>query len=174
MKRICFASYILLLFVNVASCSGGKSFNTCYNRNGDDTFEIISLNEYFDGEGAIVPSEYDLPLLFEDNPKRFTPSKNHVIKAEKLFSSRYDSLSSNGEMSNELESFSEYNRQYIGYINSSGDSLIVTLMMNHRASRADEYLEGWKCNVVVGSGPFFEQHHWMFEANLSKGQLDLF
>ena len=121
-----------------------------------------------------MPSEYDPPLLFEDNPERFTPSKNHVIRAEKLFSSRYDSLSSNREMSRELESFSEYNRQYIGYINSNGDSSVVMLVMGHKASGADEYLEGWKCDVVVGSGPFFEQHHWMFEANLSKGQLDLF
>lgn len=62
-----------------------------------------------------------------------------------------------------------YNRQYVGYKNDKGDTIVFVYLMNFRNKRkANLHFNNWKEDVYIGFGEFYENNTDSFYINLDK------
>jgi hypothetical protein len=112
--------------------------------------------------GIIFKSDYPLP--FEVNVKeRFTPSDGDVKAGEAILS--------------KLSKFKlrKFMRQYIGYIDSNGDSILVVNLLKDLGSKKNElYYKNWSNEFILGFGRIYEENTFLQRINLTTKQLESF
>jgi len=138
--------YLFLLLI-LSSCKATRPKIECFDPNGlaADTSYFVRGHGY---RGFIFTKNYT-PLLTV-SPTRFTPTSTDVEIAEKILKSK-------------MEYGQVYTRQYIGHVNSSGDSLVyVRLLKNGLREECFDKI------VAVGFGVRYEKDQRMHEINLTK------
>ncbi len=90
--------------------------------------KIISLSSYFKGKGVIFEKEYKSLIDIKDYEKSFTPSLEEIKIVENLFLKKIESKRKIKKTPK--KEFYNYYRQYLGYINSNQEKVIMVNMLN--------------------------------------------
>jgi hypothetical protein len=117
-------------------------------------------------EGFIFPKEYALVVPFENIKDRCTPTKQDVINAEMIIKEQLATI--NKPLTNQVngcpiihKELKKYKRQYIGFTNSDGDSILwVNFVWAKRIS------DNWNKDVIIVLDGC--SHYWNIKVNLSK------
>ncbi|MCX2576379.1 hypothetical protein [Pedobacter sandarakinus] len=106
----------------------------------------------------------DYPLELGVNVKeRFTPSSEDVKKGELIV------------LENSNIKLQKYIMQYLGYINSNGDKILLVNMLKDLGSKKNKlYYKDWSSEFILGFGKIYEKNTLLQKANLSTGQLEGF
>jgi hypothetical protein len=140
----------------ITSCS-------IFHESKKHTFEIIELDEYYHGKGAIVPVTYDLEVITALT-KRITPTLAQIKMAEEIL--KDDLFSFNRSciidwqhdgkwyknqndffwtvMKDERKELEICYRQYTGFINNNGDTLIAITLLNFYSDEGRKVFQEWR------------------------------
>jgi len=143
MKRL---KYLYLLLI-LSSCNATRPKIECFDPNSfaADTSYFVRGHKY---RGFIFTKNYT-PLLTVTRT-RFTPTSTDIEIAEKILGSK-------------VKYGRAYSRQYIGHINSSGDSLVYVRLLKKGLKE-----ECFDKIVAVGFGERYEKDQRMHDINLTK------
>jgi hypothetical protein len=161
-------------------------------------FEIVQLNEYYDGQGAIIPA--DSPSYFVSHPikEKITPTIEQIKRAEKILKenifgyyekalnsgiiyfhssdnakTREDSLRLLLDMvKNVKKDMKNYYRQYLGYISNTNEEKIIIYLFNYGTWSARNIFKNWKDDYCLGSGEFYDNNTFRFLINLTKEKIE--
>jgi len=148
-------------------------------------FQVITLKKYYNGQGVIFDETAHYPWIERDYVKPYKPSIEDIKKAEKFLSENYYSYEQNildsfqitkhkislefKNPKNVIKKFQKYNRQYAGFINSSKDTIIYIGLLNFaNKKKAEEYFDGWKEIIMLGSDGFYDKNQDSFLINQTK------
>ena len=120
-------------------------------------------------EGYIFPKEYALVVPFDNMKDRYTPTRQDIFNAELIVKKQLATL--NKPLTNQVngcpiihKELKKYKRQYVGFINSEGDSIVwMNFIWGKRIS------DVWNKDVVIvldGCSYF-----WNIKVNLSKKEV---
>lgn len=134
--------------------------------------------QLFKGEAIVFSDQYKLPFKHRSDMEAFyTPNDMDIIRAEDILISRCN-LDIPGICNKPLKikkKYWKYNRQYLGYVDKSGNRLIIINLLNFKRKKwANKYYEGWQDAFFVGFGPFYEKNTSIVIANLDTNRLELF
>jgi len=103
----------------------------------------------------------DYPLPFEVNVKeRFTPSAED-LKAGEVILRAFSNLN-----------LRKYIRQYIGYIDSNSNKILVLNMLKDLGAKKNKlYYRNWDSEFVLGFGGIYEMNTHTQRINLAKKEL---
>ncbi len=179
---IVIAYFQVILFLS--SCSSSSTTST-------HEFEIIELEESFDGKGAIVPSQSMDYFTFGNDSTKFTPTLDQVKLAESILvrdiydskvffqnnkliiKNKEDSLVLFNKYVKKIENqIRSYYRYYIGYKNKSNEDIIIVHLFNFNTSEAREIFSEWQDKHIFGVGGFFEENMIWFRVNLNKQEIE--
>lgn len=151
--------------------------------------KMVQLKEFYDGTGVIFDKTAKYPFTEPDYAVPYTPTIEDVKKVENFLLQNYyeywvnfyrafdydDRLinkllkSKYKNPENVKKKYKKYNRQYIGYINSSNDTIIYIGLLNFRNKRkAEYYFEGWREQIIFGFGDFYQENQRNYRFNISK------
>lgn len=150
---------VIVFLVLLTGCVGSVSIpeHSTDGANSSMPFTEVELS-CGDAEGVIVPKEYDVLFSIPNMESRFTPSHREVREAEKILREQYGGLFPGMTDEVKRQELLESNRQYIGYINGHGERVLIVVMLNFSTRAAKRRFSGWKHNVIVGAGPFYERN----------------
>lgn len=94
----------------------------------------------------IVPKEYD----------RFTPDITQVNSVERA-------------LCKSIHGFGNSFRQYVGYINTESDSIILVSILSKKVIKKNR--ESWKSEFIYGLGDFYEENQRIIHYNLSENKI---
>lgn len=153
------------------------------------TPQVITLKDYYKGEGVIFDKYAHYPFEEPNYKMGYTPTIEDIKKAESyMFANYYDyevpalnrlhQSSLIKKLSQKLENASyvkkryyKYNRQYAGYVTKSNDTIIYIGLLNFaNLKAANDYFEGWKKIIMLGTGGFYYENQRTFDYNLSKDE----
>ncbi len=68
-----------------------------------------------------------------------------------------------------------YNRQYLGFVNRQNDHIIFVQFLNFKNKRkAEAEFVGWKEQIIIGFGKFYEANTLRVTVNLSRKEVEVF
>jgi hypothetical protein len=154
----------LICFATMNCCA--QSVKTIVT--GGDTTYLIRAKHY---QGVIFPASYTTNI---DQKNRFTPVKGEINAAENELSKLWDkvNLHSRGTDTHDILDavtpyFSNYKRQYYGYINNQGQKIVYIHLLNFfDKSAAAQYFIGWGNRYMTGDDEFYHSNTAGFEYNL--------
>lgn len=140
---------------------------------------IVSLHEYYNGYGKVFKNfneadndeNYPLP---SDYFKDLLLTEQLLIRIENIWMEDVNNYYSTipGEkiiIKNPKKYFKHYYRQYVGYVNLNGDSIVVVNLLNFKNKlKAKKYFDDWKYYFNDGMGGFYEKNRTSFVLNLNK------
>jgi len=149
--------------------------------------KMIKLEGYYCGEGVIFDVNTKYPFVEPNYKIPYTPTIDDVKKTENfLFKNYYeyeatilDSLNLDKskikakyrDPKNVKNKFFKYNRQYIGFVDKSNDTIIYIGLLNFSNKKlAKQHFEGWKEFVFFGFDGFYEKNQRNYKYNLSKNK----
>ena len=148
-------------------------------------FKTIELKEYYSGKGVIFDRTVQYPFDDQNYDISLTPNITEIRKAEKIFSKKYYEYRTNvldsfnvdksiikkklKTQKNVIKKFYKYNRQYIGFIDKSNDTIITIGLLNFSNKRkAEKYFQDWKKTIQFGFHGFYENNQEWVSINISK------
>ncbi len=146
-------------------------FGTTYSYSQSNNYSNDSL---FKGEAVIFTEDYIPP--FKVSGKIYTPTSTQILEAENILFSRYnkDLEDIAWKEENARRKYWCYNRQYLAYIDLSGENIMIINLLNFkRKKKAVKGFEGWKEIYLVGFGEYYEKNTVRFEINLDTRKLSL-
>ncbi len=157
---------ILFLVCFAAFSSKAQSVKTVIT-NGDTTF-LIRAKHY---QGVIFPASYTTNI---NQKARFTPGKEDINAAEDELSKIWNKVNLRGKgadtrniLDNVTPYFSNYKRQYYGYINDQEQKVVHIHLLNFfDKPMAAQYFTGWGSRYMVGQDSFYERNTAGFSYNL--------
>ena len=147
--------------------------------------KVITLKDYYRGEGVIFDENAVYPFKEIDYYKSYMPSLEDIQRGEDfLFDNYYeheikildhfklDKSSINSKYrkpENVQKKFNKFNRQYISYINKENDTILYIGLLNFsNKKKANKYFESWKEFIYGGAGDFYYENEKNYIVNLSK------
>lgn len=147
--------------------------------------QIIMMKDYYSGEGVIFDKTTHYPFEMIDYKEPYTPTILDIKKAEDILFKDYytyrvnilsyfkqDVKTVNQKFKNPdkvKKYFWKYNRQYLGYVNTSNDTVIYIGLLNFKnKKKAQENFKGWKQKILFGVGDYYYENQIMIEINLTK------
>ena len=148
------------------------------------SFQIIELNEYYNGQGVIFDSSVKYPFVEPNYNKAYIPNLSEIKRAEKLLSEKYYEYRTNvldsfnvdksiikkrlKKPKNVIKKFYKYNRQYISYVSKSNDTIISIGLLNFANKRkAEKYFTDWKRTIQFGFHGFYEDNQEWVSINIT-------
>ncbi len=181
---------IFLISLSFYSCSAS-------NKVKKHNFEILSLKEYYEGEGAIIQSNNPQYFTGRINIKKMTPTTKQIKEAENILrkdllnyyykllndgyfyfsdeipESKADSVKRFTEaINNENEINKKYYRYYMGYINNKNENVIMIVLFNFSSKKSRQVFANWKDEYISGTGNFFEENTRHYFINLTKKMIE--
>jgi hypothetical protein len=121
-------------------------------------------------DGYIFGKDHFVLISVENQKERYTPTKEDIIKAEKLI--KRDLRKANKSLMNQGEScpiihenLKCYTRQYFGFVNQQGEK-IIWINFVWKTKSIEAILSKDLFNVLDGCS-----HYWNINVNLGKGKL---
>ncbi|SCZ01107.1 hypothetical protein [Flavobacterium caeni] len=152
------------------------------------TPNIVTIKELYQGKGVIFNESYKFPFKGTNYKEPVTPNLNQIIRSENILYKDYykyrksvlDSFRSNYKINskylkskNVQKKFSKFNRQYAGYTNQIGDTIIYIGLFNfNNLKKAENYFENWDTILFLGSGGFYEGNQEFYEINLNQNKIE--
>lgn len=141
------------------------------------SFVIIELRDFYEGQGAVVPAEYPMPI--GRMVGRFAPEIQHIVKGETIFKNNLialamtdSSIDFDASLKITNNKYRTYNRYYVGYTNQQGQKILEIYLFNYRSRAAKKQFSGWEKDVILGAGDFWEQNTWSVFVNLDTDQIN--
>lgn len=146
-----FVSCFLALLFKDVSYSQQVIVDTLHHP--DTCFTEILIEKYFKTGGVIKPSETKyLKSHWPYYYKRFTPSVEEIIKAEKFMRETLYMILAYTDYYIPIleEKLNNYHRQYVGIYNDSGNKIVVIVMHDFTEFKKDPelyklLLDEWRC-----------------------------
>lgn len=150
---------------------------------------VITITDYYCGEGVIFDDTTRIPFAIDDYYKSYTPTTSDIIKAEKILFENYYSYRTNvlkhfkydevlikkylkekyKNPKNVKKKYKHYNRQYLGYITNTNDTIVYIGLLNFKnKKKAEEHFQNWKERIIVGFGDFSNKNIDFYNVNLTK------
>jgi hypothetical protein len=146
---------------------------------------MIHLPEYYKGAGVIFNERACIPV-FGISAHRFTPTWWQIEKFEKALIAQHAAIELYWHSINPLYQartdldvrahYYHYNRQYVGHINNTGDSILLVKMLNFKVKRSEiaKYYDGWEYQyITTGNNSFFWSNVENFKYNLTKDSVSV-
>jgi len=135
---------------------------------------LVVGNNY---KGVVFPKGYEVPIAFgaEQLQKRFTPNENQIKIAEEGFANQYNKLL-HVNVSNVLKFFKSYKRQYLGYINYKGDSIVLMQLIDFGSCFAFKRRSAfgrWKEQFISCLSEFCYKYLKFYHYDLNTGRLEM-
>lgn len=128
-------------------------------------------------KGAIFPEGYEVSIAFgaERLQRRFTPDASQIRIAEEGFVNQYNNLR-HANVSDVANYFKGYRRQYLGYVNYKGDSVILSQFIDLGSSLAFKrrnVFADWKQHFISCLSDFCYRYLRLYHYNLSTNKLEV-
>jgi hypothetical protein len=135
-----------------------------------------SNSELFKGKGIVFTEKYKPPIKLPEGAEVFTPEKEDIIAAEKILSQRFNiDVAWTEKKKNVKRRYWKDNRQYLGFVDSSGERHILINLLNFKCKKkAAKKFEGWEKTFFIGFGEYYEKNSIRLLANLTTQRLSLF
>jgi len=160
-KSIILLSFILLVSPKVC----------CSQQKDNVLTSVIEPKEYYVGKGIIFHETYDPHILLKDAKKRFTPNDSLIIRSEKILLEQYSTV----KQVKSAKFLKKYNRQYIGYINTNGDKVVLIQLLKIKSqSKMNDKFLNWQNEYIVGFGTFYERNTERYIVNIKQNLLSRF
>lgn len=130
-------------------------------------------------KGIIFPADFKVAINFgaEHLNKRFTPTRQNIKTFEANFIKQINTLDNPFRVSNPKRFFKGHKRQYLGYINNKGDSIIVTQFVDNGSFfsfRRRARFSGWKNYFIIClDHPLCEKYLKLYQFNLKTEKLEI-
>ena len=145
------------------------------------------MNELYAGEGVIFDASVKYPFTEKNYKEPLNPNILEIKRAEKILSEKYyeyrttilDSFNTDKSIirkklkvpKNVVKRFYKFNRQYIGYMNNSNDTIITIGLLNFaNKRRAEKYFPDWKKTVQFGFHGFYENNQEWISINITENE----
>jgi len=143
----------------------------------DTSSKTILINEkYF--EGVIFPEDYKVHFNLgkEYLTKRFTPTPQDIQTFETGFIEQINNLRNSFSVSDPRRFFKRHKRQYLGYINNKGDSVVLTQFVDRGtilSFKRRSWFSGWKEHFIICLGDFCYKYLRLYQFNLTNKILEV-
>lgn len=166
----------LLLFLNLCmACGNLKPVSHPF----ENDQSIVRLSEFYNGYGKVFKNfneadgddNYPLP---KDYLKDLLLTDQLLIRIENIWMEDVNNFYSTipGKkiiIKNPKKYFRHYYRQYVGYVNVTGDSIVVVNLLNFKNKiKAKKLFYDWKYYLNDGVGGSYEKNRDVFVLNLNK------
>lgn len=154
----------IICFVTLDCCA--QSVKTIIT--GGDTTYLIRAKHY---QGVIFPASYTTNI---NQKNRFTPGKDEINAAEGELSKLWDKVNLGNKgadtrsvLDGVTPHFSNYKRQYYGYINEQRQKIVYIHLLNFfDKPLAAQYFTGWGSRYMTGTDDFYHNNTAGFAYNL--------
>ena len=124
----------------------------CLAQNNIDTtkkFNMFYLPEYYKEKGVFFNKDYVVGIDMKQLQVRYTPTKKDLIKAEEIFSKKYNEFQR--KSINTKKFFCHWVRQYVGLIDSNRNkNIVVELIDNTKPRKLNRLLgKNWETEFVI-------------------------
>jgi len=175
MKR----NLLILLFcaIHVLVC-GQKDVE--FINNDSSLIRIKGL--YSCGYGKIFDTTYVWDDLLDSYKSSSNLTTEEIIEAEEIMINNYNEVLEkdlrfdyiNPKVKDPKRHLKYYYRQYVGYINDEGEKMIFIHLLNFRnKKKAEKYFSGWKNDIKIGVGSFYDKNQKFFIVNLENKTLTI-
>lgn len=146
---------------------------TAQDKNTDTShhFTKVYFPEYYNEKGIVFNKDYNIGIKMSDLSYRYTPSKDDIKKAEKVFQAKFNVLR---KQSVDTEKYYfHWVRQYLGYITKSGTKNIVVQLIDNSKPRNTNRLLGknWETDFVILFSDDFYKVSTRIRINLDKEEI---
>lgn len=119
------------------------------NVDASHQFSVVYLPEYYKEKGIIFSEDYGVGIEMRNLQSRYTPTKDDIIKAEKIFQNKYNEIRKANVDTKKF--FCRWVRQYVGLIDINGTkNIVVQLVENTKPRKINRLLgKGWETVFVV-------------------------
>ena len=123
-------------------------------------FEQIELNEFYDTKGVIIPDSISHYMVSE---KRFTPSIDEVIEAEKTFRDLVYTMVAHNDYYTEMfdKQIRKYYRQYIGFV-KNGNRIINIIMYDFSVGDSVECMKKFRTEIIYPNCGYPKKVLWRY------------
>lgn len=143
----------------------------------DTTFYIWNKNY----TGYIFPAAYKDVNGVLGNNEKFTPVEHEIDETEAALAKLYEQptiisghkLYGGKALVDVTPGFSNYKRQYAGYINDKKQKIVCVNILNFRNKKeAEQHFRNWKHRFFIGFDGFYEHNYTCFGYNLSTQKIE--
>lgn len=134
-------------------------------------FTVIHLPHYYREDGVIFSKDYFVGIEMRNLQSRYTPTKDDIIKAEKILDDNYNEIRNVNIDTKAF--FCHWVRQYIGLIDINGNkNIIVQLVDNKRPRKMNKLLgKGWETVFITMLSDKFYSISTRFRINIGTGEI---
>lgn len=134
-------------------------------------YTVIHLPAYYKEEGVIFSKDYVVGIEMRELQSRYTPTKEDVIKAEKILNEKYNEIRNTNIDTKTF--FCHWVRQYVGLIDINGNkNIIVQLIDNTRPRKVNRLLgKNWETVFVIMLSDDFYKISTRFRINIYTGEI---
>jgi hypothetical protein len=142
-----------------------SNFDTLHESN------TIHLPDYYKEKGVVFSKDYMVGIEMRNLKFRYTPTKDDIIKAEKILNIKYNDVRNTNVDTKTF--FCHWVRQYVGLIDSNGrKNIIMQLIDNKKPKKVNRVLgKGWETSFVI----YFADPHpglgILFRINIDTGEM---
>ncbi len=142
----------------------------------------IKLSENCKVAGVVFSSDYNPHgnLSFANSRSRFEPAYPNLMLTEQYLTENrpevnYKDLGPYYSANKLKQLLCTFRRQYLGYVNSAGDSVIIVHLLNFKnKKKARAAFPDWQKSYVFAYGSFYEQNMVTFSVNLNKKIVEIY
>lgn len=136
-----------------------------------------SNKELYKYKSVVFTESYKPKIKLPNNANLFTPTIDEIIQAEHILLDRYNiDIKKAGlkKVKNVKKKYYRYKRQYLGFIDSSGNKKIIINLLNFKCNRRENknFLD-WESEFLVGFGRYYEANSMRYVININSGLLNL-
>lgn len=134
-------------------------------------FTVIYLPDYYKEKGVIFNKDYTVGIEMRNLQYRYTPTKDDVIKAEKILNDKYNEIRKTNVDTKTF--FCHWVRQYVGLIDINGNkNIIVQLVDNTKPRKINRQLgKGWETSFVIYFADPYPGLGIPFRINIDTGEI---
>lgn len=158
---------LLITFFGTILMSSAQDNNIDTSRQ----YNIIHLPAYYKEKGVIFSKDYVVGIDMRNLQSRYTPTKDDVIKAEKIFNDKYNEVQKTNIDTKTF--FCHWVRQYVGLIDTKGNkNVIVQLIDNTKPRKINKLLgRGWETVFEIMLADSFYSVSTRFRINIDTDEL---
>lgn len=143
---------------------------------------LVDGGENYNGQGVLFTPSYSPSFAINDLDELCYLDGCTIESVEEVFHKQFYDLLSNDDRikwssipENPRKHYRKYNRQYIGYSTTAGDTIVLINLLNFsKKGKAKKMFPTWKQEFVIGFGEFYEKNTLLITVNLTRHKLSFF
>lgn len=153
---------LFLLFLVGITMNIKAQYNTSTTKKND----VVYIPKYYKEKGVIFSEDYVVSIDITQLKNRYTPTIEDIDKLEDIFSKKYNEIQKTNFDTKDF--FCHWVRQYVGFIDSSGNKNIIVQLINNTKPRKINKLLGknWEDAFVIMLADSFYKVSTIFRINI--------